>query len=252
MKPHPAHSSASYACRHTPLGATTLVPEPADRLPDDQTELGSLLGPFAQEIRNPLSALMAASEILSEDIEPNHPCRGYARLIHDIGSRLHSTVSDLMALALPAHAAPRSLNLGRIVEERLRHALRAADRNGVECVSAIAPDRLRLMADRAALELALDRLFDHQIAVMEKGGVLTVAVDKLPQGCLRFLSSDSGPEIPDDLLTHVFDPFFATDGRHAGLSLALFKRMVEEFGGKVMAWKNYEKGLTVEARLPVA
>jgi C4-dicarboxylate-specific signal transduction histidine kinase len=51
---------------------------------------------------------------------------------------------------------------------------------------------------------------------------------------------DTGPGIPDTILTRIFDPFFTTKppGKGTGLGLSVSHRLVEEAGGSIM---NYNK-----------
>lgn len=45
---------------------------------------------------------------------------------------------------------------------------------------------------------------------------------------------DTGSGIPEDVLAHIFEPFYATreSGKGTGLGLALVQHVVEEHGGK--------------------
>ena len=70
--------------------------------------------------------------------------------------------------------------------------------------------------------------------------------------------SDSGPGVPPEALTKLFEPFYRLDdarGRQTGgvgLGLAITERAVRFHGGKVTASNRGGGGLVVEIRLPVA
>ena len=65
----------------------------------------------------------------------------------------------------------------------------------------------------------------------------------------QIVIDDDGPGIPDDLMDHVFEPFFrAAPGRNrtvegAGLGLAIAKEIVERFGGTVAIENRIGHGL---------
>ena len=69
--------------------------------------------------------------------------------------------------------------------------------------------------------------------------------------------SDEGPGIPDDLLQHVFEPFFrAAPGRlqtipGAGLGLALALEIIERIGGDMQISNRNPKGLEQRVTLPL-
>lgn len=236
--------------------------EKAALLPPDRPEAASprgngarlrrLIGPFAREIRNPIASLITASEVLIEQLGPSHPCAGYARLISDTSSRLHDSMSDLIALALPLNFNLVEIDLARFITAEIERVVPAAECNGVRFVTAFPSERIPVAADRDALALALNKLLTHQIDVMQFGGVLQVRVESLARHRVRVLSSDTGPDIPERELARLFEPFFAVDGRHPGMALALFRRIILETNGSVAAWTGTGGGLTVEMILPTA
>jgi signal transduction histidine kinase len=70
---------------------------------------------------------------------------------------------------------------------------------------------------------------------------------------------DEGPGIPDELIDHVFEPFFRVDaGRRktmpgAGLGLAIAKEIIERFGGTITISNSKKpRGLIQVVRLPLA
>jgi len=53
---------------------------------------------------------------------------------------------------------------------------------------------------------------------------------------------DSGPGIPRDRLARVFDPFFSTKERGAGLGLSVVHGIVQQHGGRVVIESEEGKG----------
>jgi signal transduction histidine kinase len=64
--------------------------------------------------------------------------------------------------------------------------------------------------------------------------------------------ADTGPGIPEPLLTRVFEPHFSTRSSGTGLGLAIVRRLVESWGGTVSAESGEGKGTVVRVRLLVA
>lgn len=62
---------------------------------------------------------------------------------------------------------------------------------------------------------------------------------------------DSGPGIPEGMLSHLFEPYVTTKPRGTGLGLAIVKKIVEEHGGVVWAENIKGGGAVVIIRLPV-
>lgn len=211
-----------------------------------------LAGPFAREVRNPVASLITASEVLLKELGPEHRCAGYARLINDTSSRLHDAVSELLALAVPGEFRPTKSDLAFLVAGEIDGVAATAERNRVRFVTAFPAERVLVTADREALGLALRKVLMHQTEVMRCGGTLAVEVEALRRHRVRLLCSDTGPIVPPAQLPGVFDPFFSAEGRHPGMALAVFKRVVTRSGGRVCAWDKDGGGLTIEANLPAA
>jgi len=71
------------------------------------------------------------------------------------------------------------------------------------------------------------------------------------EGWVRFEVADSGPGIPPELLSQVFDPFSAAGrDRGNGLGLAISKTIVEEIGGHIEAENRPTGGALFRIRLP--
>jgi len=71
------------------------------------------------------------------------------------------------------------------------------------------------------------------------------------EGWVRFEVADSGPGIPPELLSQVFDPFSAAGrDRGTGLGLAISKTIVEEIGGHIEAENRPTGGALFRIRLP--
>jgi signal transduction histidine kinase len=60
---------------------------------------------------------------------------------------------------------------------------------------------------------------------------------------------DDGPGIPADLLPRIFEPHFSTRSTGTGLGLAIVRRLVESWGGTVVAESEAGQGTVVRLRL---
>jgi signal transduction histidine kinase len=65
--------------------------------------------------------------------------------------------------------------------------------------------------------------------------------------------TDTGPGIPEDVLPHIFEPFYTTKTSGTGLGLAIVKRAIERVGGtiEVRSGDQNGQGTIFTIRLPV-
>lgn len=111
----------------------------------------------------------------------------------------------------------------------------------------------------AAGPLALKRGLRNLIlnAAIHGGGATIELAREGGEAVVRI--RDKGPGIPEELIAHVFEPFFRVDAARrktmpgAGLGLAIAKEIIERFGGTItIANSGKPKGLVQTVRLPLA
>jgi signal transduction histidine kinase len=69
-------------------------------------------------------------------------------------------------------------------------------------------------------------------------------------GYVEIVVQDHGPGIPQDVLKHLFVPFFTTKPRGTGLGLAISQRMVQAMGGHIEVTSQPGEGSTFAVVLP--
>jgi two-component system sensor histidine kinase PilS (NtrC family) len=185
--------------------------------------LGRLTANIAHEIRNPLSAISHAAELLDEEKRERERGR-LTRIIHDNTLRLERLVADVLQLN----------RRDRVATERI--ALNAWLRAFVEEFSAneaVPPGRIVIESARDAW-VEFDREHLHQVlwnllrnavryARAEAGSVrlaLSAFGDQVELNVI-----DNGPGVPASVQGQLFEPFFTTDSKGTGLGLYLAREL---------------------------
>ncbi len=185
--------------------------------------LGRLTANIAHEIRNPLSAISHASELLAEDRRERDRQR-LCRIIHDNTQRLERLVHDVLQLnrrdRLDAERLYVNSWLLSFVEEFVAN-------------EAIAPERLLVEAqrdvyvdfDREHLRQVLWNLLRNAVryARPEARSVRIVLGTFADQVELSVI--DNGPGVPTSDQGQLFEPFFTTDSKGTGLGLYLAREL---------------------------
>jgi CheY-like chemotaxis protein len=73
------------------------------------------------------------------------------------------------------------------------------------------------------------------------------------KSAIRLTIADTGPGIPQDIITKIFDPFFTTKapGKGTGLGLSISYSIVEEHRGKIWVQSQAGKGAKFFVELPI-
>ncbi|HET9765851.1 MAG TPA: GAF domain-containing sensor histidine kinase [Thermoanaerobaculia bacterium] len=220
------------------------------------------LAMLSHELRNPLSAIVNAVEVLRL-ASPHDP---KLQQIHDIAARQAMHMKRLLDDLLDVSR----VNTNRIVLARRSVALREVVREAVDSVEPAIRQRghqlelelpeapLLVDGDPDRLLQVVSNLLANAAKYTEPGGHVWVSLAiEDEQAVLRV--RDDGIGIPADLLPHVFDLFVQAE-RAAnrsegglGIGLSLVKRLVEMHGGTVVAASEGPgRGSELAVRLPLA
>jgi signal transduction histidine kinase len=110
---------------------------------------------------------------------------------------------------------------------------------------------LLVNADRVQLPMCFKNIVKNAVEAMEGTGTLTVTVHRAADGQAEISFADTGPGIPTDNLTNIFQPLFSTKAKGIGFGLSIAKMIVERHGGIIEAKSEMGKGANIIIRLPL-
>ena len=85
---------------------------------------------------------------------------------------------------------------------------------------------------------------------MQDNGKLSIQLDQDVQNIVVRVS-DTGKGIPKEHLSNIFDPFFSTKSTGSGMGLAVVRRIVNTYKGKIEVEKSDTTGTTFCVKLPL-
>jgi heavy metal sensor kinase len=212
----------------------------------------------SHELRTPMSIIRSAAEVtLSRDRRNEHEYRESLEIVVDQARRVSRLVDDMLVLAradtggYPLRLT--DLDLSEVVAD-CHHALTAvATQRSVQICSAAGSD-VPFRADEDLLHRLVQNLLDNAIRHTPPGGVVTLAVVSESLGA-TIRVSDSGPGIPKEDQTRIFDRFVRLDearsGDGTGLGLPIARWIAEAHGGTLVLEASGPGGSTFCATLPV-
>lgn len=190
--------------------------------------LGRLTANIAHEIRNPLSAIVHAADLMEEENRAPSRTR-LSRIIRDNSARLDHMVRDILELNRRDRAQRENLHLGSF----LAHCMgEIGESEGVP------PDGIRLSVEVDA-SVQFDRVHLNQIlwnllrnawrhSRRQEGSVelrLLRSSDRLELHVL-----DDGEGVPAELQAQLFEPFFTTYSVGTGLGLYIARELCSANG----------------------
>ena len=177
-----------------------------------------------------------------------------ATLVHEIESST-SRISDLVcAIKEYTHmdqAPVQNVNVVKSLENTLtilNHKLK----QGVVVQRDYQPVPLLVNSFGSELNQVWTNIIDNAIDAMRGKGELRVRTYR-DDGCVVVEIGDNGPGIPDEVLPHIYEPFFTTKGvgEGTGLGLDTVQRIVKKHRGNIQV--NSKPGDTrFQVWLPLA
>jgi len=200
---------------------TTRSREEAQRL--KLAALGRLTANIAHEIRNPLSAISHAAELLDEETRESDRSR-LTRIIHDNTQRLERLVSDVLQLNRRDRAAadrvPLESWLPAFVADFCANEAVPAERIALEVARPVTVE-----FDREHLQQVLWNLLRNAVRHARAGaGAVRLAVNAYGDQ-VELNVTDNGPGVARAILGQLFEPFFTTESKGTGLGLYLAREL---------------------------
>jgi len=213
----------------------------------------------SHELRTPLTAIKGYAEALIDEPDDPEARQRFLEIIHRHSTRMERLVKDLLRLAR-LDAGQESVDLATCDVAALANSLVAdfeptTREKQQEVRIAVAPNATTLVVDPAKLHDILRNLVENAIHYTPDGGVIEVNAD-VRDGQYRLAIADTGPGIPAEDLSRVFERFYRVDKSRArpggtGLGLAIVRNLVHVLGGEVHAGNRETGGAIFTITLPL-
>jgi two-component system, NtrC family, sensor histidine kinase HydH len=216
----------------------------ADRL----AAIGQLAAGLAHEIRNPLSSIDGAAEVL--DVAGDRPelRKETVAIIRKECSRLNRLLTGLLDFARPRIQEWRPVDLARVLDSVIDLVAHSAGK-GINFHQNSAPGLPQLLGDEEQLSQVILNLTLNAAQAMPDGGDVWLSAIQ-EDGGIAIRIRDQGAGIPQENMDKIFDPFFTTKDAGTGLGLSVVHQIVTRHGGSVTVSCNPEKGMTFRLFFP--
>lgn len=210
--------------------------------------LGQLAAGLAHELRNPLSAISGAVEILSSDVKPTEDNLRLVRMASQEVDRLNLLVEDFLILTMPIQKLTTLVDLGRIISDTIESFTKTIRRGNIEILNQVEKG-IYVQADSYRLKQAMWNLLLNSVDAMPIGGLIIIK-SKTEDNNVVIEISDEGKGIDENFISRIFDPFFTTKEVGTGLGLAIVQKVIEGYNGKINVVSSRGNGATFVITLP--
>ena len=216
--------------------------------------IGQLSANIAHEIRNPLSAIKTNIQILSKNLN----LQGFDKRRLEIASgeilRLDRILEDTLDFAAPVKVNSVDHDVREVIDKCILLLSDKIEAANIVIVRKMAKSTPTLAMDYEKMQQAVLNLILNAIDAMPNGGTLELAAGfsmRLGQKAIRVEIKDSGRGIPPENMGKIFEPFFSTKTKGAGLGLPNVKKIIEAHNGRIQVTSRPHRGVRIRLLLPL-
>lgn len=228
--------------------------------------IGTLAGGIAHDFNNILMAILGWAEMGTWKFPQDAPAHRYFEQIAIAGKRGRDLIQQILTFSRQTDHNPRPVDLGPVIGEVIRF-LRATLPSNIDLHFFNHQKMNMVCADPVQIQRIIMNLASNaEHALRPTGGTLTIELDTITieDGSSRFPPSiepgryvqvtvtDSGPGIPDHILSKIFDPFFTTKpvGEGTGMGLSVVHGLVKKLQGHISVESFEGSGTTFFITIP--
>ncbi len=220
------------------------------RLAERMEAVGNLASGVAHDFNNLLAVIKGLGEVLRRG-ERDPEKLEHLLTIDEMADSAARLTRGLLSFAGQGRGDSTPVDVARVVSRLGEMTQRALDR-GIDVV-VDATSQLAVLGDETSLEQAVMNLVFNARDAMPEGGTLTLRTRD--DGARVIVEvSDTGPGIPKEVRSRVFEPYFTTKAlgaaRGTGLGLATVHGVVQRHQGTIDILDNTPTGALVRLTFP--
>jgi len=214
--------------------------------------LGRITAGVAHEVKNPLNSMRIWLENLKASLPDvdGLPLQAVRVLDSEI-DRLDSVVKRFLDFTRPPDMHQEECNLKDILEEVLAVERPELDRANIKLDTRLAANVPNVLVDKQLLKQGLINLIVNAIEAMNKGGLLSVSLNRREE-LAEIEIRDTGRGIAPEHRQRIFQLFFTTRAGGSGIGLASTFRTVQLHNGSIEFESEVGRGTVFRIDLPLA
>ncbi|MBC2736622.1 MAG: HAMP domain-containing protein [Desulfobacteraceae bacterium] len=209
---------------------------------DKLASLGLLSAGFAHEVRNPLAGIKTSAQVLakrSSSAETKDLAIGISKEV----DRLNKLVGDLLHFSRPKPSHKKPCDLVDIINRALTILDSEIRKKNAKIINKVARHCVNV-APEQLVQVMINLVLNALAAVEPDKGVIRMDSRVSPDNKLTVTLSDNGHGIPEEKITHLFDPFFSLSKEGTGLGLSIVKLLLGNNGVRIDAESVEGEGTT--------
>ena len=219
---------------------------------------------LAHEIRNPLTSLKGASEVLENTSDSEKRKKLIKIISHDV-ERIERLITDYSQMLKDEASLSRAkmikINLLNVVDSVVEdfNSNLSNSNNNIKIninKSNLNGSKLNVLGVESKLEQIIANLLDNAVSFSPSNSKISV-ICNIKKRDAQMIIEDEGPGFDEKNIDKVFNRFYSNRpekfGEHSGLGLNIVKNIIELHGGSILVSNQIgnKKGARIEVLLPI-
>ena len=220
---------------------------------EKMSSVGKLAAGVAHQLNNPLGGITLFTKLVMEEYDLEEGAKEDLNRVLRDAERCRDIIRELLEFSRQTRDLKQPLNINNKITRTLFLLENQAIFQNIMVEKILDASLPHVMADSQQMNHMLMNIILNAVQAMEEKGKLTVKSHLAAENDrVRIEISDTGPGIPEDVVPHIFEPFYTTkeEGEGTGLGLSLAYNIVENHQGSIRVKCEPEGGATFIIDLP--
>lgn len=203
-------------------------------------EIGQMTAAIAHEIRNPLTGIRSAAQVIASD--PEHAV-DFAAIIDEEVMKLNSLCDDFLEFARPLALREGDVDLTAIATSVAQSTQADFAHADVALTVEIAGEIPIITGDALRIEQVLRNLLRNALQASDAGSRVWLRIEPY-----AFEVEDEGHGMSAETVERLFTPFFTTKPQGTGLGMSNVKKIVEAHDAEIWVRSQPNEGTCIGVR----
>ncbi len=221
---------------------------------EKMSSLGKLSAGVAHQLNNPLGGITLFAKLLLEEYDLQKEAQEDIKRILTEAERCRDTVKELLEFARQKSNIKKLHDINQALSRTLFLLENQTLFQNIRIDRAFDDTLPEVSVDIQQMNHVFMNIILNAAQAMEGHGELSLKTTRSLDGeHIVIQISDTGPGMPEDVLNHIFEPFYTTkeEGKGTGLGLSLVYGIIEDHGGRIKVESKSGKGATFIITIPV-
>lgn len=219
---------------------------------DKMIALGKLVSSAVHEINNPLSGILALARLMYQKIEEGNvgeedlrEFKYYLHLIDTEAARCSNIVGNLLSFSRQQKTEHKYFQLNDVIQRVVLLFGHKMELHRTHLKLELCENLPEMLGNAGQIQQCLINLLFNAMEAMPNGGEVTIRTYfEKTHNFIGMEVEDSGPGIPKEIISQIFEPFFSTkqQDKGVGLGLSVVYGIIKDHQGSIYVKNEVGKG----------